>query len=270
MARKRAPKEPSLTPEQERFVDEYLVDLNGTEAYLRAFPGNKKRTTAATESWRLLRTPKIAASIRIARRDQSIRTKVTADKVLREIASIAFADVTSVLDLSQDSPVSLPPRLIPVDTRRAIAAVKVKRRRQVIPEVGEWDTEELEYKLHDKVSALDKLCKRLNLYRELPPLESVLAILPPHVASRLRAELAAAVLAGSGPTGNLAESGVVPIAPTQGRPDDPIRGDGMETRPVAASVLGRPGASPGDVVLPAGGEERDECGEDVGALFDPP
>lgn len=81
-----------LTPKQQRFVLEYLVDLNATQAYLRA--GFKsKPTSARVQSLRLLANPNIAAAIEEAKKARSQRTEITADRVLQELARIAFFDI---------------------------------------------------------------------------------------------------------------------------------------------------------------------------------
>jgi phage terminase small subunit len=197
-----AAKTPRLTPEQERFVDEYLVDLNGTAAYTRAVPGTK-RSTAAEQASRLLRRLQVAAALKRARRGLARRAGIRAADVIRELARIAFVDIGSIFDLAADGPVLRPPRAIPVDTRRAIKGAKIKRRRlrsrrgtDVIEEV-----EEVEYRFCDKVAALDKLCRHLGLYKDLPPLAAVLALLPPDLAGEIRRRLAGPALPHGQPAG---------------------------------------------------------------------
>jgi len=78
-----------LSPRIQRFVDEYLIDLNGTQAAKRA---GYSAHTAPEQASRLLTNVKVQAAIAVARKAQQERTGITADKVLREIALIAFAD----------------------------------------------------------------------------------------------------------------------------------------------------------------------------------
>lgn len=79
-----------LTPKQRRFVAEYLMDLNGTQAAIRA--GYSKRTAAfiAAEN---LKKPYIAREIQKAMDERAERTGVSAERVLQEIARIAFFDL---------------------------------------------------------------------------------------------------------------------------------------------------------------------------------
>lgn len=85
------------TDKKDRFVDEYLIDLNATQAYLRSNPGVTEKT-AATEGSRLLGTPEVQEKISAAKADRSRRTRVTQDRVLRELAHIAFLDIRKAFD----------------------------------------------------------------------------------------------------------------------------------------------------------------------------
>lgn len=79
----------ALTPRRRRFVAEYLVDLNATQAARRA--GYAPRSARGQGS-RLLRHPAVAASIAAAQAARAERTQVTADAVVRELAKVAFGD----------------------------------------------------------------------------------------------------------------------------------------------------------------------------------
>lgn len=84
-----------LEPRQQRFVDEYLVDLNGTQAAIRAGYSAK---TAAEQSYDLLRRPHIAAAIAEARAAQQERTGINADALLVQAWQIAFADPRELVE----------------------------------------------------------------------------------------------------------------------------------------------------------------------------
>lgn len=78
-----------LTPKAQSFVNEYLVDMNGTQAAIRA--GYSVRS-AAEQAYDLLRKPQVWAAITAARKAQMERTQVDADRVVREAWNIAIAD----------------------------------------------------------------------------------------------------------------------------------------------------------------------------------
>jgi len=79
----------AFTPKRRRFVAEYLIDLNATQAARRA--GYAARSARA-QGPRLLRDPEVAAAIAEAQAARAARTQVTADAVVRALAKVAFGD----------------------------------------------------------------------------------------------------------------------------------------------------------------------------------
>lgn len=78
-----------LTEKQRRFCDEYLVDLNGTRAYMAVYPSVKKEQTASVCAAKLLRNAKVLAYLRESREEQQTRVQIRQDDVLRSIKEIA-------------------------------------------------------------------------------------------------------------------------------------------------------------------------------------
>ena len=77
-----------LTPKQKRFCEEYLIDLNATQAYMRAgYSGTG--STATTNANRLLTNADIQAYIEKLQGKRQKRTEITADRVIQELAHIA-------------------------------------------------------------------------------------------------------------------------------------------------------------------------------------
>lgn len=85
-----------LTDKQQRFVEEYMVDLNATQAAIRA---GYSPNTAAEQGYDHLRKPQIQHAIADARRKQQERTAITADLVLTRIANIALADPRELVEV---------------------------------------------------------------------------------------------------------------------------------------------------------------------------
>lgn len=83
-----------LTPRQARFVQEYLVDLNATQAAIRAGYSPK---TAEQQGYRLLRNVQVAAAIQAAVAARGERTTITAEKVLAHLWDIATADPNELI-----------------------------------------------------------------------------------------------------------------------------------------------------------------------------
>ena len=84
-----------LRPKQKMFVEEYLVDLNATQAAIRAGYSAK---TASSIGEQNLRKLDIQTAIQEAMKARQERTGVTQDRVIAELARIAFGDQRSVME----------------------------------------------------------------------------------------------------------------------------------------------------------------------------
>lgn len=192
-----------LTLKQRRFVEEYAADGIAVQAYFRAFGRStsrgKRRTYrgAQNASSVLLSNPIIQAELAAAQDVWKKRIGIDKERVLNELAAVAFADADDVYEPDEANrglPIPRPWRDIPPATRKAIQSVKIKRKRLVSDEdETAWEIEELEYRFHPKMDALDKLCKKLGLFADLPALEVLLGGLPANIAAIVRASLADAV-----------------------------------------------------------------------------
>lgn len=80
-----------LEPRQQRFVDEYLVDLNGTQAYMRAYGCSEK--AARTNAARLLANAGIQVAIAAGRAETAATLGLTRERVLAEYAKLSFFDM---------------------------------------------------------------------------------------------------------------------------------------------------------------------------------
>jgi phage terminase small subunit len=85
----------ALTPRQQRFVDEYLIDLNATQAAIRAGYSAK---TAHSQGERLLRHVEVSAAIAAAKKARAERAEVDADYVLKRMIEIDQMDVLDIMD----------------------------------------------------------------------------------------------------------------------------------------------------------------------------
>ncbi len=140
-----------MTKKQKRFIEEYLIDLNATQAAIRA--GYSPDTAKSIGSENLTK-PDIKAQIAKAMAERSRRTGVNADRVVMELAKIAFVNANDVIDTET---ATLRPDALPEDTA-AIQSVKVKT-------FGE-DGLEREIKMADKLKALELLGKHLGMFRD--------------------------------------------------------------------------------------------------------
>lgn len=108
-----------LTPKQKRFVGEYLVDLNGTQAAIRAGYSVKG---ASVQASLLLANPKVAELISEATRLRAEKVGVKAEDVLRELLRIGLADIGKAFNSEGGL---LPFHEMPEDVRRSISGVDV-------------------------------------------------------------------------------------------------------------------------------------------------
>ncbi len=151
-----------MTPRQQRFVEEYLVDLNATQAAIRAGYSAK---SACEQASVLLRNPKVAAAVAARASRVTRKAEVTVERVLDELETLGFSDIGEILDFSGDRLCLRSPSAIPERARRAISAVKVKRYVEGHGEEAQT-VEVTEFKLWSKDAALEKLGKYLKMFVE--------------------------------------------------------------------------------------------------------
>ena len=146
-----------MTEKQKIFADEYLIDLNATRAYKVAYPNVKKDETAASAAARLLRNVNVQEYIDKRMKDREKRTEVTQDRVVQELASIAFAKVTDYVGIRSNGTASIVVMKstddLTDDQVRAIAGIKE-------------GTNGIEIKLNDKEKALELLGRHLGMFRD--------------------------------------------------------------------------------------------------------
>jgi phage terminase small subunit len=141
-----------LRPRQQRFVEEYLVDPNGHQAALRAGYAPKCARQTVTK---LLKHPEIAAAIRRDMDARSQRMRLDADRVLAELARIAFADIGNLVDWGPDGVTLKPKRELSADDRAAVA--------EVVAGAGKNGAGP-RLRLHSKQRALDAIARHFGLY----------------------------------------------------------------------------------------------------------
>lgn len=137
-----------------RFCEEYLVDLNATQAAIRA---GYSPTSAKTTGSRLLAHVDVKARIAKMREAQVERTGISADMVIKELAKIGFAIATDAIQIVGGKVKVIDTARLTEDTKAAISEIK-----QTITREGG----SLGIKFHDKKGALELLGKHLGIFRE--------------------------------------------------------------------------------------------------------
>ena len=163
-----------LTAKQQRFCDEYLIDLNATQAAIRA--GYSKKT-AEQLAYQLLQKTSVQNHIAELQKKREERTEITQDSVLRELALIAFAKASDYAKVvEKDAMVEVEGNMIPVldedgnpvkyrtvepiltdelteEQKKAIAVIKKGR-------------DGFEIKPYSKIQALELLGRHLGMFTD--------------------------------------------------------------------------------------------------------
>lgn len=149
-----------LTPKQQAFVREYLLDGNATRAAAKA--GYSART-AGQIGFNLLKKVEIQEALAEARKALEAKAEVEAVRVIREQAAIAFSNIAELFDFDGDTLRLKSLSEIPEAARRAVASFKVRRHVEGQGENARV-VEVTEIHLWSKSDALDKLARILGLY----------------------------------------------------------------------------------------------------------
>lgn len=167
----------ALTAKQARFVDEYLIDLNATQAAIRA------SYSAKTAEWigpQLLGKRHVAEAIAARMDARARRTEITQDRVLNELGRLAFLDIRKAFDAAGN--------LRPIcelddETAAAIAGL----------EVSEMTSKEnitvgslKKIRLSDKKGALELIGRHLGMWNDKLAVTGEISI-----ASAIRARIEA-------------------------------------------------------------------------------
>lgn len=149
--------ENGLNDKQQRFVTEYLIDLNASAAARRAGYSTK---TAGVQGFDLLRKTEIQAELKKAMESRAKRTEITQDRVLKELARLAFFDPRRIL--GPDGSV-LPPDQWDADTAAAVASL------EVVEDLGGENRDPSttkKVKIFDKNTALTNAMRHLGMFEK--------------------------------------------------------------------------------------------------------
>jgi phage terminase small subunit len=149
-----------LTARQRLFINEYLMSLNGTHAAIRA--GYSPRTARAIASENL-RKPAIAAEISRRMEASQKASSAQVERVIAELARIAFSDITGVLGPGGHIK---PPEEWPRETWYAVKSVNYSERTGPADSAGK--RKRIRYRAniraHDKIRALSALGEHLGMF----------------------------------------------------------------------------------------------------------
>jgi phage terminase small subunit len=171
----------ALTAKQQTFVEEYLVDLNATQAAIRAGYSAK---TAEQQGPRLLGNVEVQAAVQAAMAARSERTEITQDMVLRELAKIGFADIrraviwrANVTGMVQEDDGT--ERLAVTNEVQLVDSDKLDDQTAgAVAEVSQTAQGGLKIKLHDKQAALVNIGRHLGMFKDKVEHSGGVALVP--------------------------------------------------------------------------------------------
>ena len=140
-----------LTPQQDRFAQEYIIDLNASKAALRA---GYSEASHGTLGYQLLQNPIIIDAIERHKKALAAKTQVTAEMVIAEYMKLGFTEMDEFATWDDEG------------TRLTPSANLTKKQTAAIQEITVKSDGERKIKLHDKKGALDSLGKHLGLFTE--------------------------------------------------------------------------------------------------------
>lgn len=165
--------ETELTAKQRAFVREYLIDLNATQAAVRAGYSEK---TANEQGARLLANVSVRSAIDAAMKNRAQRTDITADRVLQELAKIGFSDIRkavkwqSSLIEEEDNPdggdIAVIKHIVTNQVQLVSSDDLDDDTAACISEISQNAQGGVKIKFHDKIQALLNVGKHLGMFTE--------------------------------------------------------------------------------------------------------
>lgn len=165
--------ENELTAKQRAFVREYLVDLNATQAAIRAGYSEKTANEIGAEN---LAKPSIRSAIDAAMKKRADRTDITADRVLKELAKIGFADIRKAIKwqgtlvTEEDNPDGGDIAVIKSVVTNNVQLISSEdiddETAAAISEISQNSNGGIKLKLHDKRAALVDIGKHLGMFKD--------------------------------------------------------------------------------------------------------
>ena len=144
----------NLTNKQIKFCHEYILDLNATQAAIRA---GYSKNTARFIACENLTKPNIQQKLAELQAETAKRNQVTVDMIIEELKELGFSNIA---DFMHDGKM-LPLAEVAKNKLKAVSQVKLTRSVN-----GNDKREIIEFKLYDKLSALDKLARHCGFYEK--------------------------------------------------------------------------------------------------------
>lgn len=152
-----------LTAKQMRFVDEYLVDFNVTQAAIRA---GYRAGSAHQCGWQNMKKLEIQTEISRRQKDLQRRTEVTQERVVRELARVAFSNATNVVQVQPRTIVGADGKEIVIQTVVLMATAELTDDQRAAISQIKQGANGIEVKMYDKLKALELLGRHIGMFND--------------------------------------------------------------------------------------------------------
>ncbi len=164
------------SPNEQQFIDEYLLDLNGRRAYQAVYP-KSNAATARVGACRFLTKANISKAIELRRAELAKQVQVTQAEIVREFKRVGIsANSDDYLSFSKDGVVLKD------------SSTLTREQMSMISEIMQTETENgtnIRFKLHDKLDALNSLARHLGMFpskveqpKEVQPVQFNIVLYP--------------------------------------------------------------------------------------------
>ena len=149
-----------LTEQQVLFCKEYVIDLNGKQAAIRA---KYSEDTAESQASRLLSKVKVKQFIQLLMDKRSTKLELDADDILRELMKIGYADIRTIFD--EDGRVK-DPKDWPDDIAKCVASIEVLEEFEGYGSDRTWIGYTKKIKFWDKTKCLEMMGRHKKLFSD--------------------------------------------------------------------------------------------------------
>ena len=152
----------NLRAKQQRFVEEYLIDLNATQAAIRAGYSQK---TAYQLGYQLLQKTSVQNAISMAQKTRSNKTNINQNRVLNELAKLGFSNMLDYMTITEKGDLIADFSKLTRDQAAAINEVTIETYTEGRGEEAE-EVKRVRFKLADKRAALVDIGRHLGMFIE--------------------------------------------------------------------------------------------------------
>lgn len=154
-----------MSPKEKRFCEEYIIDLNGTQAYQRAGYKVKNDNVASVLAVKLLGKVNIQEYVKQLNDKRSKKTEITAERVLIELGKIGFSDIKDYLSFNENGVKFKDSEEVDGTVINEVSSMKTTTTNGSGENATTTERVQFKLKLCDKLNALDKIGNHLTMWK---------------------------------------------------------------------------------------------------------